>query len=130
MSETTLTDPRPRTTKAEMPAADIVQMNLLASVSDKAERHTSQVYSQLSDGAWHTAKALKLTLGVDDRTMRLIADRSHGAILGGQSGYKLTRCASVEEIDHAERWLISQANKMRERAVEIRRARNQGGVAA
>lgn len=101
---------------------------ILSTVTDKAERHTAQVYAALADGQWHTAKALRLTLGVDDRTMRLIADRSHGAILGGQSGYKLTRCASVDEIDHAERWLISQANKMRERAVEIRRARN--GVAA
>ena len=109
----------------------MVQMNLILShVTDKAEKHTAAVYAILADGCWHTAKALRLILGVDDRTMRLIADRSHGAILGGQSGYKLTRCASVDEIDHAERWLLSQAAKMTDRAREIRIARNRGGVAA
>lgn len=88
------------------------------------------VIDELADGRWHTARALVDTLGFDERLVRLIADRSMGQIISGQKGYKLTKCATVEEIDHAERWLLSQARKMTERATEIRRARNQGGRAA
>jgi len=96
--------------------------------ADRADQAASLVYAILADGQWHTARAIRLATSLDERTMRLIADRSRGAILGGQNGYKLTRFATGEEADRAERWLQSQARRMTERAVEIRRARN--GTAA
>jgi DNA-directed RNA polymerase beta subunit len=113
----------------------MVQMDLLNQRRiDSAKLMEPLVYAWLSDGAWHTARSFRTHGGIvingAERELRIVAERSQGRIISGQKGYKLTRCASVEEIDHAERWLISQANKMRERAVEIRRARNSGGVAA
>jgi hypothetical protein len=91
------------------------------------------VYQWLSDGQWHTAKSFAGGIARQrgfDRLLRIIADRSQGRIISGQFGYKLTQFATSEEIDHAERWLLSQARKMTERAVEIRKARNSGGKAA
>lgn len=88
------------------------------------------VMQWLSDGEWHTARNFRTFGNVEiriagiDRTLRTIADRSEGQIISGQKGYKLTKFATTEEIDHAERWLLSQARKMTERAVEIRKARN------
>lgn len=100
------------------------QLNLLSSVTDKAEKHAAQVYAALASGDWMTRRQLERLTGLDDRVIRMVAEQSKGRVISGQSGYRLTKFASVEEIDHAERWLLSQANKMRERAVEIRRARN------
>jgi hypothetical protein len=91
---------------------------------DAAEALAPAVRRVLEDGQWHTAKALRAVIGIGDRELRLVAERSRGTILGSQLGYKLTRFATVEEVDHVERWLQSQSRKMTHRAVEIRRARN------
>jgi hypothetical protein len=96
-----------------------------------AERFRARVMDLLSDGAWHRAKALCVACeGLTDRAVRQIAEASRGTIISSVDGYKLTRFATTDEIDHCERWLVSQARKMLDRAVEIRRARNSGGVAA
>ena len=84
----------------------------------------------LADGRWYQARELKTLLRTNDRRLRQLAEFSLGQIVSGQLGYRLTRCASVDEIDHAEAWLISQGRKMIDRAREIRIARNRGGVAA
>ena len=108
-------------------------LNFQKEASDNAEIIKGLVYDWLSDGLWHTAKSFHapgVVIRGMDRVLRTVAERSHGQIISGQRGYKLTRCASVEEIDHAEGWLLSQARHMTERAVEIRRARNRSGVAA
>ena len=84
----------------------------------------------LADGRWYQARELKQMLHTNDRRLRQLAEFSRGQIVSGQLGYRLTRHASVEEIDHAERWLLSQSRKMADRAREIRIARNRGGVAA
>ncbi len=84
--------------------------------ADLAER---TVYAILADGKWHRAKSF----GLNERVVRAIAERSDGKILGSQEGYKLTRSATVEEVAHVERWLTSQADKMKRRAYEIRQVR-------
>lgn len=78
----------------------------------------------LSDGAWHSGKSLQRELQTNERVIRAIADHSKGRVISSEKGYRLIECASTAEIDHAEARLLSQARKMTERAVEIRRARN------
>lgn len=106
------------------------QLNFAAKDQNAATRLRGDFLSALSDGQWHLGKSLQRDLGTNERVLRAIADHSHGAVISSEKGYKLTAKATVEEIDHAERRLLSQAKKMQERAVEIRRARNQGGRAA
>lgn len=111
----------------------MTQLDLLARAADRncAARFRDAVIALLQDGAWHRAKALCTALpGLTDRACRQIAETSHGAVISGQAGYKLTRHATNDEIDRAEAWLLSQASHMKSRAVEIRRCRNTGGVAA
>lgn len=112
----------------------MMQLDLLrarADDTDKALRYRKQFYEVLSDGAWHLRKEVcKLIPQLSDRACRQIAENSKGQVLSGQLGYKLTKFATNEEIDHAERWLLSQARHMTERAVQIRKCRNSGGVAA
>lgn len=98
--------------------------------TQKAEALEAAVYRQLEDGQWHLRRALCERIpGLNERAIRLIASESRGQIVGSDRGYRLTRFASVEEIDHAERQLISQAEKMRARAIQIRKCRNSGGRA-
>lgn len=111
----------------------MVQLNLLAAKVDQdaATRLTGAFMAHLEDGGWHLRRDLcKAIPGLTERAARLIAEHSQGAVIGSSRGYKLTVHATVAELDHAERQLISQAEKMRGRALEIRRARNRSGVAA
>ncbi len=85
----------------------------------------------LADGGWHLRRDLcRAITGLTERSARLIAESSRGAVIGSAKGYKLTAHASQIELDHAERALRSQARKMLGRVIQIRKARNQGGVAA
>ena len=84
-------------------------------------RSTKRAMALLSDGKWHTAKALRSA--VAERTMREIAERSDGEIISGQKGYRLTQFATATECRHAEAWLQSQGRKMITRAIAIRNAR-------
>jgi hypothetical protein len=102
-----------------------------AADTSRAQQYADHVITLLSDGSWRRAKAICAAIpGLTDRSLRMIAEQSRGSILGGQKGYCLTKYASNDEIDRCERWLLSQADSMRGRAVEIRKARNSGGVAA
>lgn len=95
-----------------------------------ATEYLDRFLEALSDGRWHKAGGLAVQLRISDRVLRKCADLSQGRVISGQEGYKLTRFATADEADHAERWLLSQARKMTERATEIRRSRNIGGRAA
>lgn len=97
---------------------------------EQAQRLTTAFLSALADQAWHKGRDLAASLRTNERVLRQIASQSHGQVLSGQLGYRLTSAASNDEIDHAERWLLSQANKMKDRAREIRLARNRRGEAA
>jgi hypothetical protein len=91
---------------------------------DKAARLSGAMLRVLADGRWHSAADLAVLVDdLDDRTCRAIAERSDGAILSSQSGYKLTEFATAAECRHAESVLQGQARKMLARAVEIRNAR-------
>lgn len=96
----------------------------------KAARLLDCLLDELHDGQWHTAKELGPVLRTNDRVIRKCADLSKGRVISGDLGYKLTRFATTEELDHAEARLNSQANKMKARALEIRQCRNRGGRAA
>jgi hypothetical protein len=91
-----------------------------ARVAKKADAHEQDVYDALADGQWHTAKSL----GMNERMVRAVAERSRGAILGGQHGYRLTQHATLDEILHAEHWLRSQGTKMLRRSYEIGQIRH------
>lgn len=98
----------------------------------RAERYADKVdrlLETLADGQWYTARELTRILLVDDRTLRKYADLSGGRVISGDLGYKLTRFATNDEIDHAEARLLSQARKMQDRAREIRICRNRGAAA-
>ena len=110
----------------------VAELPLFAKADQSAAaRLEPRFYALLEHNAsWMRSRRLCDIMGTNERVLRQIADRSQGRVISGQQGYKLTRLATVEEIDHAERWLLSQARKMQERAVEIRKARNTGGRAA
>lgn len=79
----------------------------------------------LLDGrGWRTARDLAAAMQTDDRTIRALANASQGQIIGGQRGYCLVSQASVQDVEHVERFLLSQARAMIERARQIRIARN------
>lgn len=61
-------------------------------------------------------------VGGSDRELRAIAAASHGQIVSGQKGYCRTDQASVEDVNHAAAWLLTQAAAMTKRAREIQRA--------
>jgi len=61
-----------------------------------------------------------------ERRFRAAASASKGQIIGGSKGYCLTVLASVQDVEHAERQLHSQARAMLRRVIQIRRARNSG----
>jgi hypothetical protein len=75
---------------------------------------------------WTTAGGLRVLTNYSDREIRAIAAASRGRIISGQRGYRLTAEATIEEVNHAEAWLRSQAACMLKRAYEIRMARNKG----
>jgi hypothetical protein len=81
--------------------------------------------SALRGQGWVTAKRLSFHLGTGDRELRAMAEASRGEIISGQKGYKLSAEATLDEIDHAANWLISQGKKMLERGIEIRRKAHQ-----
>lgn len=57
----------------------MVQMNLiLSAVSDKAEQHAAQVYAALASGDWMTRRQLERLTGLDDRVIRMVAERRQG----------------------------------------------------
>lgn len=74
---------------------------------------------------WQTARWLTSRTGLNDRTLRAIAEASGGEILGSVRGYKLLSEATSSEINHCIAALKSQGEKMiaRAKAIEIARHR-------
>ena len=54
------------------------------------------------------------------RWLRGLAEKS-ADVISGQRGYCHVECATVEELNHASAWLISQGRKMMLRGLRIRR---------
>ena len=101
-----------------------VVMDVTERWSDETLRDTEAMKAALAGAGWKTARQIAQALGFDDRYLRLCAEASRGEIISGQKGYKLTREATPEEIQHAEAWLVSQAKRMMDRARLIRVAMN------
>ena len=78
----------------------------------------------LAGKGWVTARQLRDATGIDDRVLRLCAEASEGRVISGQKGYKLTAEATPGEIHHACAWLLSQAQRMTDRARQIRVAQH------
>ena len=91
--------------------------------SNNAE--ANPLVSALRGQGWVTAKRLSFHLATSDRELRAMAEASAGEIISGQKGYKLSTEATIDEIDHAANWLISQGKKMLKRGIEIRRRAHQ-----
>ncbi len=88
-------------------------------VHDKATLHTPYVMTKLADGQWHQAGELcEGVMGLDDRTVRAIAERSRGCIVSSQVGYRLTQHATLREVRRSADSLRSQARKLLARADE------------
>jgi len=83
--------------------------------------------AQLQDGEWALASEIIARVfgqtGVkwSDKKIRDLAAAAAPQIISGQLGYRLTRCATVEETSHCVNWLTSQGGKMIARAEAIRR---------
>jgi len=103
---------------------------ILLAVHDAAQKLTGAFLSALHDGGWHKGRELCAALQTDERTIRQAAADSGGAVISGQLGYRLTAYATTQEIDRAENFYRSQARHMLKRAIQVRKARNRGGVAA
>lgn len=88
-----------------------------APVEDVAE--VDLLIQALAGRGWMNAKQLSRELGLSDRAIRAAAHASDGQVISGQKGYKLTREATIEEVQHAAGWLRHQAKEMSQRAIEI-----------
>lgn len=64
-------------------------------------------------GTWAHAKEIATSLGWSDRQVRALSESAGPRIISGQAGYKLAELATVDELVHAGRWMISQGDKMR-----------------
>jgi hypothetical protein len=94
-------------------------------VSDEDVENLLLELDNAEEDGWIPAHDLaRFPTETEHRKVRAIAERAGGQVISGQRGYKLTRRATVEECDTAERWLRSQARKMLKRALAIRRVRN------
>jgi hypothetical protein len=98
---------------------------------ETAQQLTAAFLGALSDGQWHLRRDLCEAIpGLTERAARLIAEHSHGSVIGSSRGYKLTAAATSEEYEHWERAQKSQARKTLQRVVRTRNCFNRGGRAA
>lgn len=91
------------------------------SLFDWRERMENPLVSTLRGRGWTSAKMLSALMGADERTIRQLAELSKAEVISGQRGYKLLCEGTVDEINHASAWLISQGKKMIRRGIEIQR---------
>ena len=88
-------------------------------VHDKASTFTPHVIGKLRDGQWHSAADIcEGIAGLDDRTVRAIAERSGGIMISSQLGYRLTEYATMKEVRRSANTLRSQGRRMIMRADE------------
>ena len=88
-------------------------------VRDKAAALTPHMIGKLRDGQWHSAADISDGVqGLDDRTIRAIAERSGGTIISSQLGYRLTEYATMKEVRRSANTLRSQGRRMIMRADE------------
>ena len=97
----------------------MTQLSLFALKQSRAlPDQIDALVSVLSDGEWRKAFRITKETGLNDRQVRAAANASEG------QGYKLTKLATMDEIDHATAWMRKQANEMTKRVINIERVRH------
>lgn len=76
-----------------------------------------QVKQALASGRWIKSRYL-VSLGIEKRKIRAVAQAT-GDVISGQQGYKLTSCASHQEIETAVADLRSRSNQIAARATRL-----------
>lgn len=104
-----------------MPTANEIDVPLFQPrQTDKADTFRQAVLNVLNDGHWHSAQAICREIPeLDKRTLRTIRERARGAILGGQGGYRLTRCATKEETDRYIRMCYKNMREYQQSAIHV-----------
>lgn len=97
-----------------------IDVPLFVRPTDKADTFQQAVMNLLADGHWHSAQSIVMAIPeLDKRTIRTIRDRARGAIIGGQLGYRLTRCASKEEVDGYIRMCYKNMREYQQNAIHV-----------
>lgn len=73
-------------------------------------------------GTWRKREDLARQLGVSVRAIRDAASTSHGEIVSGQNGLKLTVCCTESELQDALSRMASQIHQMSTRVVATQQA--------
>ena len=103
----------------------MTQLSLFARKQSRAlPEQIDALVSALSGGEWRKAFRITKETGLNDRQVRAAANASEGQVISGQQGYKLTKLATMDEIDHATAWMRKQANEMTKRVINIERVRH------
>lgn len=104
------------------------QLNL--DLSQKASRKrvapqaARQMIAFLCRGGWHKRYEIMGAYGwKTDRLCRLGCEGSHGRIIFGQDGYKLTKLATLDEIDACSSTILSQIKALQRKYTQVIRRR-------
>lgn len=90
-----------------------MKQDSLIPLCDLATKELSaKLVNALRMGTWRKREVLARTLGVSVRAIRDAASQSHGEIISGNEGLKLTCCASHEELCEALGRFRSQIHAM------------------
>ena len=75
--------------------------------------------SALGDGQWHSARRLA-ERGLSDLLVRTIAEKNPAMMVSGNKGYRLSRFATLEEIEHTANSIASRIKKLTVRMDALR----------
>ena len=109
-----------------MTQLDLFENRFMPTVTPDDEREFMAV---LSCGAWLKAGYICECMEIPatesgKRIIRAIAERVFPLVISGQRGYRLTRYATLEEIDEAEAVYRNAAKKLEKKAYDLRLERN------
>jgi hypothetical protein len=105
--------------KAQQTELSFTPLSIL-SCRRSAEDLARRMHDCLSQhNRWVTRREMASLADLNDRECRLARQHSKGKILSGQNGYKLTECATRNEIVRAAATLESQAKIMLDEAREL-----------
>lgn len=97
-----------------------MKQDSLIPLCDLATKELSaQLVNALRLGNWRKREDLARSLGVSARAIRMAASHTHGEVISGQRGLKLTACSTVEEVSQSTGRFRSQIQQMTRRVVEI-----------
>ena len=85
------------------------------------EENASCIVSYLSDGKWRKKDEIVNATGINERTIRHIANETGDIISNSQQGYKLASMATDEEKQHQINDLYSRIRSMATRAELFRK---------